>query len=329
MRLRIFPYKDRVSHFINDKGERVPSHRYREIRDGINVEPAQALKDDPEVIRILNALDILERGSRPSLGADANEKDVAASYAIAFAGDLVDYVAGWAIDHQRGLAQRTLGERELRKEQFKSPIKPTFEPRYPAPEPPDEDHRDEKEGAFRGPLDPVQTRRFLFEFLSGLAPRLVPRDVVEAIEALDYGETLPIFQSAYTSKRTGLIEFRAKLRAIMFIEYESKKGIKKRFSVDKVVDAFAVTRDAVKDWKADLRVALGKFEVEAAIERAHAGGQNYVRYLKKCEDGEHEVEQRMCESVEQAFGKPTLLREAKRYKARSKKVVGKVPKNRK
>ena len=115
----------------------------------------------------------------------------------------------------------------------------------------------------------------------------------------------------------------------MFIEYESKKGIKKRFSVDKVVDAFAVTRDAVKDWKADLRVSLGKFEVEAAIERAHAAGQRYVQYLKKCEDGEHEVEQHMCEDVEQAFGKPALLREAIRYRARSKKVVGKMSKNRK
>src|ERR1700688_1713301 len=291
MRIRIVPYKNRVSHSLNDKGERVPSHRYREIRDGINVKPAQDLKDDPEVFRILNALDILERESRPCLGADAKRKDMAASDAIAFAGELVDYVAGWAVDHQRGLAQRTLGERTLRKEQFKSPIKPNLEPRYPEPEPPDEDHRDEKEGAFRGPLDPAQTRRFLFEFLSGLAPRLVPRDVVEAIEALDYGDTLPIFQSAHTLKRTGLIEYRAKLKAIMFIEYESKKGIKKRFSVDKVVDAFAVTRDAVKDWKADLRVSLGKCEVEAAIERAHAAGQDYVRYLNKFEDGEHEAEQ--------------------------------------
>lgn len=53
--------------YINDKGERIASHRYRAIRDGINAEPAQDLKDDPEVIRILNDLDELERRTRPSL----------------------------------------------------------------------------------------------------------------------------------------------------------------------------------------------------------------------------------------------------------------------
>jgi hypothetical protein len=155
------------------------------------------------------------------------------------------------------------------------------------------------------------------------------RDVVEAIEALDYGETLPIFQRAPTSKRTGLIVDRAKLRALAFIEYENMKGIKKGFSADKVVDAFAVTRDAVKDWRADLRVALGNFEVERAIEHAQDAGQSYVKYLKTVEDGqEHETGQRMCEYFEQAYGKPALLREAKRYKARSKKVVRKTPENR-
>jgi hypothetical protein len=175
MRILISPYKHREASFINDKGERVPSHRYREIRDGMNAEPAQDLKDDPEVIRILNALDILERESRPSLGADAKRKDMAADDAIAFAAGLVDYVAGWAIDHQRGLAQRSLPERELRKEQFKHAINPTrAPPEYPTPEPPDEDHSDEKEGAFRGQLDPVQTRRFLFNVLRLMAPRLVP-----------------------------------------------------------------------------------------------------------------------------------------------------------
>jgi hypothetical protein len=117
MRSRI-PHKNRKIYYTNEKGERVFSHRYREIRDGINAEPAQDLKDDPEVLEILNALDILERESRPSLGADAKGKDIAARNAIALAGGLIDYVAGWAIDHQKGLAQRTSAELEIRRERL-------------------------------------------------------------------------------------------------------------------------------------------------------------------------------------------------------------------
>jgi hypothetical protein len=327
MQLPMIPYKRRVSHFTNEAGERVPSHRYREIRDGINVEPAQDLKDDPEVIRILNALDILERRTRPSLGADAQGKNRAASNAIAFAGELVDYVAGWAIDHQRGLAQRTLGQGLSSQNKIPSNQMEGL-PKYLILGPPDEDQRDEAEGALRRPLEPAQNRRFLFYVLREMAPALVISDVVEAIEALDYGETLPIFQSAPTSKRTGLIQYRARLKAITFVEYESKKGIKKRFSVEKVADAFAVTRDAVKDWRVDLRAALGKREVEMAVERAQQAGQCYVECVKTIEDGQQDDRKRACEIMEEAYGMPALLKEAKRYKARSKKDAGKIAKNR-
>src|SRR5258707_9069500 len=152
MRTRIWPYKDRIPYFTNDKGERVFSHRYREIRDGVNAEPAQDLKDDPEVVRILNALDILERESRPSLGADAKGKDLAAQDAIAFAAGLLEYVAGWAIDHQKGLAIRTAAELEIRRQRV------PMDPSKPMAEPPAEDHRYEREGALQFQLDPVHTR---------------------------------------------------------------------------------------------------------------------------------------------------------------------------
>jgi hypothetical protein len=190
--------------YINDKGERIASHRYRAIRDGMNAEPAQDLKDDPEVIKLLNLLDMLERRTRPSLGANVRGKDFDAYEAIQLAGELFDYVVGWAIDTQRGLAQRGV----------LSNAQEMFLRRDSA----GEDHCLETQGAVGEPLDPVQARRFLFNLLSAMPPRIVPRDIVEAIEALDYGETLPIFQKINTTKRTGLVELRAKLEAIAFIE---------------------------------------------------------------------------------------------------------------
>ena len=67
--------EDRKS-YISENGERIPSHRYRAIRDGMKAEPAQELRNDPEVIRALDLLDELERrthhgrvGHLPLLGS--------------------------------------------------------------------------------------------------------------------------------------------------------------------------------------------------------------------------------------------------------------------
>ncbi|MEY9634167.1 hypothetical protein ABIF66_002396 [Bradyrhizobium japonicum] len=296
-------HEDRES-YIDDKGERIPSHRYRAIRDGINEKPAQDLKDDPEVIRVLNHLDELERRTRPSLGANVRGKDFDAYEAIQLAAGLFDYVVGWAIDNQRGMAQR--GERSDPHEMFLRR------------ESAGEDHSLETQGALRQPLDPVQARRFLFNLLHAMGPRIVPNDIAEAIEALDYGETLPIFQKLHTTKRTGLIEQRAKLQAIAFIEYESQKGIRKHVSVEKVMEAFAVTRDSVKDWKAELRVALGALRVDLVLNNARNAGEAYADELRQTEKV---WEPHVFERFEELYGKPGLLEAAKRYKARSKKGV--------
>jgi hypothetical protein len=290
--------------YIDDKGERVPSHRYRAIRDGMNAEPEQELRNDPEVIRALDHLDELERRTRPSLGANVRGKDFDAYEALYIAAGLFDYVAGWAIDNQRGLAQR--GERSDSHEMFLR--------RKAA----GEDHSLETRGALRQPLDSVQARRFLFNLLHAMGPRIVPNDIVEAIEALDYGETLPIFQKLRTTKRTGLIVQKAKLQAIAFIEYESQKGIRKHVSVEKVMEAFAVTRDSVKDWKAELRVALGTFRVDMVLTCARNAGEAFAHELRQTEKV---WEPHVFERCEEEYGKPGLLEAAKRYKARSKKGV--------
>ena len=52
--------------YYTDTNKPVWSHRHRQLRDGVTVDPEQELKDDPEVTRILNLLDNLERRSRPN-----------------------------------------------------------------------------------------------------------------------------------------------------------------------------------------------------------------------------------------------------------------------
>jgi len=112
---------------------------------------------------MLNLLDQIERDTRPSLGSIVREKDYSAYKALRIAGDLVNYVAGWAIDHQRGLAQQ--GVRFSPYEKF------LFHPS-------EESHKEEIEGASRGPLDPVQARRFLFNMLFPMAAALSMRTIL-------------------------------------------------------------------------------------------------------------------------------------------------------
>ena len=229
---------------------------------------------------------------------------MAAFEALTLAGELVDYVAGWAIDHQRGLAQQGV--------LFTSSVNRSTA---------DDDHVYERDGSIRAPLDPVQERKCLFNLLYPMAGSLgLNFQIVEAIEALDYGETLPVFQASHTPKRTGLITYLARLCAIAFIEYESGKGIKKRVSTDEVMEAFAVTRDSVKDWRAQLRSALGTLRVDITLKNAREAGEFYLSQSRKTED---ELAAGLCHCCEELYGKPDLLRAAKRYKARSIKDVKK------
>jgi hypothetical protein len=104
----------------------------------------------------------------------------------------------------------------------------------------------------------------------------LPDNFIEALEALEFGETLPILQKKATSRRTGLTEFRAKLTAIAYIEYQYVKGVKKYVSTDIVADKFAVSRDVVKDWPVEVRAALGNLEVQRKISRAQNSARNYL-----------------------------------------------------
>jgi hypothetical protein len=267
----------------------------------------QDLRDDTEVVHLLERLDKLERETQP--GVDARDKDSAASEALHLASALVDFVAGWAIDHERGKARlglsSTQGKPSLGYEERRAQV---------------DNHELERIGALKEPLDLVPARRFTNNLLSAMCTSLrIPEEIIEAIEALDYGEILPILQKASTTKRTGLVAYRARLSAIAFIDYEYEKGTLKEISRKKVEEAFAVTRDAVKDWKSELLVALGTLEVNYVLEDARASGRDYVDHFKQTKE-EHRW---VLDYFESEYGMPALLSAAKRHKSRSKAVVKK------
>ncbi len=281
-------------------------YRIREMRAGISAHPELALNDDDPAVYTLKALDRLERETRPSSGRNAAGKDRAAAMALTLAANLIREVAGWAIDHQLGKAKKGLGLHPLVLKNNPEDLE-----RRAALDV----HDHERAGSTSGELSPIQMRRFLLNLLGPMAnPLSIPGDVIEALEALEFGETLPVFMKAPTSKRIGLTQNRAKLSAIAFIEFENAKGVMKHISTQVVMDEFFVTQSAVNEWKAELRTALGAFEVDRVLGFARGFGRAVLDELKK--DGATGVRHHL----EDQFGKPALQRAAKRYKARSRKA---------
>jgi hypothetical protein len=163
-------------------------------------------------------------------------------------------------------------------------------------------------------LGPVQGRRFLRNLLLTVGHNLnVPDDLTQAVEALDFGQTLPALQPETTADRLGLAARRARLTAIAYVEYEYQKtGTKKEDIWEQVADLFATNRLSMKDWRAELRDVLGKELVDEFLGKARAAGKSYRKH-----SGDSELEYVMREMCEDDYGIKALVQAAEVYKRRS------------
>lgn len=221
---------------------------------------------------------------------DGFERDAAAQKALQLAGSIFSITAGWALHHRESLAMRDL--------------RPTDTPGLPDPY--------SHVGVVRaGPLTATQGRRFVRDLLMTIGDDLsIPGDFIEALEALDHGKVLPPVK-ATTGARLGLAEWQARLTALCYIEYASGKGIKKLVTSELVADRFAVNRESMKDWRADVGKRLGEKFVDDRLRDAEAAGKSYRGY-----NGTSEAEETVRDYYEETYGEVVLLRAAETYKNR-------------
>jgi hypothetical protein len=173
------------------------------------------LSENPHALRLLDRLSGLEKQTRPSGGLLTSKgKDLAAFRALRAAGELVEYVAGWAIDHEAGLAVERLEFVPLQPAQTKR------HPHYLQQKSMADNHRHEKIGAAEvenGSSDPQFLRACLINLLrcnSGGWPDWLCQTVIDALEALEFGEVHPIFERTSEGNKRDLTERRLMLRAI-------------------------------------------------------------------------------------------------------------------
>lgn len=276
-----------------------------------------ALIDTSYVRLLLGRLDDLEKRTRPSSGDDASKrKDLAAFEALQFAGRLVEYVAGWAIDHQVGLAAEGLKFVPLQPSGTKD------HPQYLSALANVDSHNHEKAGALliRDDGNAETARRAVINLLRanpGAMPSWLQYKVIEGFEALDYGEVQPIFEPLNTGRKRDLTLLRLQLRAIAMVAYRRKLGMTKEKAVAEVAGVLNQSPNTLLSWEARLKSEFGALEVKRTISFA----QNHASWVedarKKRLKGE-EVED--TDVNEMNYNENALIELGKKYSAALKAV---------
>jgi hypothetical protein len=112
--------------------------------------------------------------------------------------------------------------------------------------------------------------------------------------------------------RLGLTTRRARLAAIAYVEYEHQKtGIKKERIWTEVAKAFATNRESMKDWRTELREALGKDHVNELLRRARLAGKEYCSH-----NSDSEFDYVVRETHEETYGTRALEQAAEVHRCR-------------
>jgi hypothetical protein len=162
--------------------------------------------DDSVVRDMLLRLDQLERQTDPQHPDSKYDKDASANKALRIVSELCVYVSGWAMDHKIGLAiegfgnipdlatqTRTAAYKELRKSV--------------------NSHRHEAAGQSRDLASGVQRKALsnLFNAIASSPRGSLCDPLAEALQALEYGETFPIFDAIKGGRKRQFRELRLQL----------------------------------------------------------------------------------------------------------------------
>lgn len=272
-------YVDRGRQYYAETGFPVWPSRHREhpsAKPG-DQEHLGPLADSSYVRLLLDRLDNLEKKTRPSAGnVSAKRKDLAAFEALEWAGHLVKHVAGWAIEHQMGLAAERLKFVPLQ------PTRTKEHPQYLSALAIVDDHTHEKVGAklkIRDPGESEIARRAIINLLRanpGAMPSWLQYKVIEGLEALDYGEVQPLFAPLNTGRKRDLTVLRLQLRALAMVAYRRRLGMTKEKALAEVADVLSQSPNTLASWENRLKAEFGVLEVE----RTFSFAENHASWVE-------------------------------------------------
>jgi hypothetical protein len=260
---------------------------------------------------LIEALEKLETETRPSGGdKTAAGKDLAAFRALETAGNLVDALAGWALDHQIGLALNRLEFLPL------GPTKTRALPEYVEAKRQVDSHNHEREGGavFSGvaperltsTIARLALKNLLHSNPGGLEQALAYQ-FYEGLEALEWGKPTPLLEPVTTGSHGGLIAIKCELQALLYVEYQIGTGKKKHKAQDEAADAFGISSETIRTWEKRLRTELGTLDfARQCVFARNAGTMNNAHDTNEDSTGHPWREYR--------YGRTPLLEAAKIYK---------------
>jgi hypothetical protein len=210
------------------------------------------------VADLIDQLRDLEQKTDPKDGAvSAKGKNRMAFRAIEIASKITKALAGWALDHQAGLALKDLKpvhvRAEMRAESIEHPD--SSNNRFT-----DDDHRHEWYGRnwigrVRGAdVDPVVARKWLMNLVranTGIFELTLMLRTLAALEACDYGEILPMLAATKENRKINWTILQLQLRAIAAVKYREARGAKKFIALEEVAEAFGVSPNTVRRGNGD------------------------------------------------------------------------------
>jgi len=223
---------------------------------------------------LLAKLATLEKTTRPAKGPQtALGKDRKAVEALNLASELVRAVAGWAIDHQMGLASRAQESLvEILPELSNLTI-------YKIAIAEVDNHQLEIEGAKEeGLTSPILVRQALMNLLQtnpGGFPKKLTRIALSALQALDYNEVHPVLQPNKGRRKIGISDLNMQLSILIWVEHYVGRGFKTHEALHRVAEAFGVAPPTLRSWKLRLRKELGALKLENWLENARVFDQDY------------------------------------------------------
>ena len=220
---------------------------------------------------LVNDVLALSDATHPDKGVAAEvDKDLKAWTALVRMRELTETIAGWAINHQTGLAVEG-----LRALSSLASADINENPEYDENLSRLNSHEREQTGKRvyeeTEKLSPLLARKILTNILSANPGGFnfdLNRMLVQAMQALEFGETLPILKRVESNRKVQWQDLQHQLRAISLIEYRNTRGMKKRAAQEDVARAYGMSADAVRGWEHAVRAALGNLQVHEEIASA-------------------------------------------------------------
>ncbi len=255
-----------------------PEYRSRDF------EPAA---HDSYVNMLLQGLAEAAARTDPSKGpTSAKGKDQEAFEALQTAGELVDAVAGWAIDHICGLS--LTGESMLPLQPHNAQESVEYKQSLAAADRHDHERAGSKLHGDRPSLTADQKRTLLRNLLfcgSGGGPEWFRFESFQALDALAFGETVPMLARArkHAGDKVRYQERHLQLRLIALARFRSVvygKG-KVGLALDLVAKRAGVDRETLRTWEKRLPRDLGALVVGRTIEFARNSASHMKHALEK------------------------------------------------